>query len=483
MHKALYVLLISLGLALVFNILFFGKLIGISVLIFVGVLLGAVFLFGRYHELPFRKSWWLVALIVFFSLMPAVRANEFLTFLNVCAVFGLLMVLAHELSGTPVFLMKLRDYVALIILGPFRMIGRGLSAVALVGQIHSKVKDRDVLLRIIKGVVMALPILIVFGLLFQKADLAFAHFLDGFLNISVSERSMQYTVLLIFAFAASLSFLSYIFFPKEAKPLLLHDQQKPLVQGGREIEVLVFLGLIATLFLVFIGFQVTYLFGGETNIINTGFTYAEYARRGFWELLIAALLSLAILLAAEKYAGNELKQDKRFLVPALILITEVVIVIISAFKRLALYIDAYGMTSLRFYVAGFIGLLLVLFVILAVKFIKSKPEQFFAFSTLLAVAGFIMAVNVVNPDAFIAASNMERFKQTGKIDTLTIELLSADAEREKLELVNIIEGQDKDSLRQHLQEQRGMLEEVNAHWQSANMSRARALKFLKEYSE
>src|SRR3990167_4723725 len=120
MLKALYIILISLGLALVFNFLFFSKLIGISVLIIAAVLMGTVYLFGLRQQLSLRKAWWLISLILFFALMPSIRANEFLTFLNICAALGLLMLLAHELTGTPTFLMRLRDYLILMTLIPLR---------------------------------------------------------------------------------------------------------------------------------------------------------------------------------------------------------------------------------------------------------------------------------------------------------------------------------------------------------------------------
>src|SRR3989344_7998369 len=110
MIKALYIILISLGLALIFNFLFFDKLIGISVLIMAIVLIGAVYLFGLHQKLSLRKTWWLILLIIFFALMPSIRDNEFLTFLNLCAILGLLMLLARELTGTPAFLMKFVDY-------------------------------------------------------------------------------------------------------------------------------------------------------------------------------------------------------------------------------------------------------------------------------------------------------------------------------------------------------------------------------------
>ena len=431
--KALYVISISLSVALIFNFLFFSKLIGISVFIFASVFLGAVFLFRQHYPIHLKKSWWLLLLIAFFAAMPAIRANEFLNFLNICAILGLLMILAYQLTGTPVFLMRLRDYLKLAVLVPLRMLTRAWSTVSLVGQIHSDEKHRDVWLRVLKGVIMAVPILIIFGILFSQADLAFSQFIKNFVDITITERTAQYLVLLAFVFVATLSFLSYILFPKQIQTSI-REQSDVAVNRGRAIEVLVFLGLICALFAVFIGFQITYLFGGETNITNAGFTYAEYARRGFWELLAVAMLSLLVLLASEKYVGIESKRDKRFLIPAIILIAEVGVVITSAFKRLSLYIDAYGMTILRFYVVGFIILLSVLFVLLAVKFIKSKEEQFFAAGSMLSVTAFLIVVNIISPDAFVVKHNIEQHDRTGKIDVSYLRELSPDAEGGKIEL-------------------------------------------------
>jgi hypothetical protein len=474
--KAVYVVLASMGLALVFNFLFFGVLIGISVFIFVTVLLGAVFLLGH-RQLSLKKAWWLIALIGFFSIMLAVRTSEFMSFLNVCATFGLLMLLAHQLVGTPAVLMKVWDYIMLAIMVPFRMLYRALSTVSLLGHIHSNVKHRDVWLRVIKGVIMALPILLIFGVLFSQADLAFSQFLKNFIDIEITERFMQRTVLLLFAFVAGLSFLSYIFFYKPVQPAVRQEQAGPS-PDGRGIEALVFLGLIAALFLVFIGFQVTYLFGGEANIVGAGFTYAEYARRGFFELLAVAILSLLILFVSEKYSGSEIKRDIKFLAPALVLMAEVGIVMISAFKRLSLYVDAYGMTLDRFYVTVVIALLLVLFILLAIKFIKSKPEQFFTFGALLSVLSFLALVNIINPDAFVIKHNIEQFKRTNKIDVAYTQNLSADAVAGKIELYKMLEGQGKRTLQESLLQHRGRLEEVSQDWQSANLSRANALKLL-----
>lgn len=478
MLKALYVILTSLGLAFVFNFLFFGKLIGISVFLFAAIFIAAIFLLGA-SQISFRKIWWFVLLIGFFAVMPGIRANEFLNFLNICAILGLLMFLSYELVGVPPVLMRIRDYVKLFVFVPFQMLRRGLSTVILVGEVRSNVKNRDVWIRIVRGVVLAVPLLIVFGILFSQADMAFSQFINRFWHIQISERTAQYLVLLVISFVSALSFLSYIFFPKQVR---VSEQSMETTPANRSIEVLVFLGLISALFLVFIIFQVTYLFGGQTNIVNAGFTYAEYARHGFFELLVVAILSLLILLASEKYSGAESRRDKLFMIPALILIAEVGIVIVSAFKRLSLYIDAYGMTLLRFYVAGFIILLSALFILLAVKFIMSKREQFFSFGALLAVAGFLIAVDLVNPDAFIIKANINQYNRTGKFDVSYMRELSADAEPWKIELYNRLQGEDKQDLQELLLDEKNKLQKNSQNWQSINLARTKALKLLQEVS-
>ncbi|OGE73789.1 MAG: hypothetical protein A3I07_02280 [Candidatus Doudnabacteria bacterium RIFCSPLOWO2_02_FULL_42_9] len=479
MQKALYIILVSLGLGLIFNFLFFEKLIGVSLIIFTLILLGAAALLS-WQQLQFRKIWWIITLIGFFALMPSIRTNEFLTFLNVCATLGLLILLAHEVAGTPTLLMKLWDYILMMVLVPLGMLRSALSTINLASKIQSSDKQHEMWLRVFKGVLMAIPALIIFGALFSQADLAFSKFLRSIVDINISERTIQYLVLLAFSSVASLSFLSYVFTDKRDKVESLQTQSES-APAGRNIEIMVFLGLIATLFLVFIGFQVTYLFGGESNIVNAGFTYAEYARRGFFELLAVAILSLVVLLASEKYSHAESKKDKRFLITALILIVEVGVVIFSACKRLSLYIDAYGMTLLRFYVTGFIILLSVLFILLAIKFVKSKREQFFVFGMLLSIIGFLVTINLINPDTYIAKSNIDQFNRTGKIDVSYFRELSADATPLKIELYNKLTGEDKAVLQELLLKEKDKLRKTSTDWQSANFSRARALKILQGF--
>jgi two-component system sensor histidine kinase BaeS len=127
----------------------------------------------------------------------------------------------------------------------------------------------------------------------------------------------------------------------------------------------------------------------------------------------------------------------------MVIIAEILVIIFSAFKRLTLYIDTYGMTELRFYVSGFIGFLGIIFILLAVKFIFEKKENFFTFATLLTMIIFLIGVNLINPDAYIAKQNLTRFDQTGKIDALYLMNLSPDAVPEMIAVYGKLSTEDK----------------------------------------
>ncbi len=483
-NKALYIILVSLGTAILFNFLFFSKALGISVFIFAVVFLGSIFAPGAGQKDSFKKTWWIILLILFFSLMPTLKVSGFLTFLNICAVLGLAMILAYQITGVPPLLMRFKDYFMLVTFVPLQMLGKAIFSISMVNQIHSQEKNRDVWLRIFKGLIMAIPILILFGLLFSQADLAFSQFLKGFINISVTQQTIQHIIVILFTFVASLSFISYVFFYKRKEQLPNNDplnEEKPIIPvKGKGIEVLVFLTLISVLFLLFIGFQMTYLFGGEANIIKAGFTYAEYARRGFFELLAVGIISLLILVMSEFYAGEESKKDKKFLVPALFLIAEVIVVIVSAFKRLSLYVQAYGLTMLRFYVAAFIILLLILFILLAIKFIKFKQEQFFTFGILVSVICFLVLVNVINPEVFTYKYNLKKFGQTQKFDIYYFKDLSPDVEALKIKTYSTLSGEEKEVFKTSILNDKYNLENQK-NWESFSFSRNKALKLLQGF--
>lgn len=68
--------------------------------------------------------------------------------------------------------------------------------------------------------------------------------------------------------------------------------------------------IFGLIYVLFIGLQVTYLFSAFTGNIPQDFTYAEYARRGFFELCYISLCNLGILWSAGAFSKTERGEHK-----------------------------------------------------------------------------------------------------------------------------------------------------------------------------
>lgn len=483
LRNSLVAVVVSLAIALVFNYLFIDITIGVSLLVFTGLVLAVIGGFVIQFKYSYKNSIWLVIPILFFAIMPIFRDNEFLTFLNVLAIFGLLLILARSLSKENILNFGIVDYIASLVVWPFKYLRNAFITLGFIGK-NVKGASSGRWRPVIVGVLAALPVLLFFGALFSSADLAFHAFLNNFLSFNIPDTLIPRAIVLVVTFIASLGALTYAF-NIPSKYISMYAPFNSKTGGGedrvlpdRKIEVMVFLALIASLFLLFIVFQINYLFGGAVNIEGNGFTYAEYARQGFWELLLVAFTTLLILLGVDTVMQKSGKRLASFILPSLLITIEVMVIIVSAFKRLMLYQSTYGMTGLRLYVAGFIIFLAVMFLILALKLILKKEHKFFAFGTLLCLILFIVSFNLLNPDKYIAQKNIDRFHETGKIDVLYLGTLSADAVPEITSVYDELASEDKLLLENSMVLKKESLSIIDRDWRSYNISRKKALHEL-----
>ena len=196
------------------------------------------------------------------------------------------------------------------------------------------------------------------------------------------------------------------------------------------VEVGVILGLVNLLFLSFVIFQVPYLFGGMDLVQNTpDFKLAEYARRGFGELVAVSALVLPMLLVAhwlirkdDRFAG------KLFKVFAGIHIALLFVIMASAVQRLVLLTGnlGYGLTTVRLYPMIFMTWLAVVFVWFALTVLRGAREHF-AWGALWAAFTILGATHVLNPDAFIVRTNVALMQQGREFDANYNSRLSDDA--------------------------------------------------------
>jgi len=212
------------------------------------------------------------------------------------------------------------------------------------------------------------------------------------------------------------------------------------------VEVGVILGLVNLLFISFVIFQVPYLFGGMEMVQNTpDFKLAEYARRGFGELVTVAALVLPMLLVSHWLLKKESSAAiKLFRVLAGIQIALLFVIMASAVQRLVLLTGnlGYGMTTVRLYPMIFMIWLAIVFVWFAATVLRGA-RQHFAWGALWSAFLILGATHILNPDAFIVKTNIALMQQGRDFDAFYNSSLSDDAIPVLLENLSLMSLDDR----------------------------------------
>ena len=212
------------------------------------------------------------------------------------------------------------------------------------------------------------------------------------------------------------------------------------------VEIGVVLGLVNLLFLSFVIFQIPYLFGGMELVQSTpDFKLANYARRGFGELVAVAGLTLPILLASHWLIRKEVPiAGKLFKVFAGIQIGLLFVIMASAVQRLVLLTGnlGYGLTTVRLYPMIFMIWLAVVFVWFAATVLRGA-RQHFAWGALWSAIFILGATHFLNPDAFIVRTNIALMQQGREFDSNYNFELSADAVPDALAVLPQLSFEDQ----------------------------------------
>jgi len=475
--KARIITGISFVLGLLFDYFFYDKISGLSFPLYVILVIAGLFILANFLKKQINKEvYLLLVLLIFFSTMVFVRSSGLLIFLNVITSLFLLLVINEISFGEKVKNFSIEDYLKILFL-PFKFIHPFFQTLSNLFSLREEKEEQKVFSKIVKGVLMAIPVLFVFILLFSSADLIFQKYISDLISIDNELEIIFRFILILIVTIVFIGAYTYSFREKEGQ---ITAPQKSKNHTVGDIEISIILGSVNALFFIFILVQLTYLFGGESNISTQGFTYAEYARRGFFELIAVAVISLFLLLTTEKYViKKETEHALGFKILSTVLIIQVVLIMASAFTRLSLYEEAYGFTTLRLYSHTFIILLAIIFCLLLYKIHKDKRENTFAFRVFLSLTLFLAVMNFLNPDAFIAQRNIERFASTGKLDIYYLSRLSDDAIPDIIKVLNI---PDEDLRKKFASELYWRMKDSDSRnfspWQSLNISRMRANKIL-----
>jgi len=404
----------AIALGWLFDLLFWRKMPGINFAIFavLCLLVGFFLLLGAGLR-PNRNSLYLLPLFGFFAAVTFMRAEPMTLFLAyVLSLFTLAVFTVTYLGGRWVRYTVL-DYLAKFLDLAASVIARPVSFTGDYRRLHAEAGARPVRRSgwpVLRGLIIALPIVAVFASLLASADLVFSQKLTDFLDFLDLDNISEYIFRLIYILMIGYALAGVIFHAA------VRSGDEKLIGGDRRfipaflgfVEAAIVLGSVVALFVAFVAIQFQYFFGGQTNIHIDGYTYSEYARRGFGELVAVAFFSLVMLLALSGITKRETAPQRRaFSGLGIALVGLVLVMLVSAYQRLVLYEAAYGFSRLRTYTHIFliwIGLLLIATIVLEVL----HKEQAFALAALIAAFGFAVSLPILNVDGFIVRQNMQR---------------------------------------------------------------------------
>jgi hypothetical protein len=267
-------------------------------------------------------------------------------------------------------------------------------------------------------------LVLVFGLLFASADALFATWAGAVVPDITGPTAGLRAFLTVAVAGVTLAGVYVALNPPQVEHLAL-PRPRPV---ARRFEWLVPVGAVTALFGVFVVAQLTVMFGGHAYLRRTtGLTYAEYVHEGFGQLTFATLLTLGVVAVAARKAPRTSAGERSLLRAVLgVLCVLTLVVVASALYRMHVYEQAYGFTRLRLLVSvfeGWLGLVVLLVIGAGLRLRGSWVPR----AVLISGALSLLALAWVDPDAWIARHNVDRFAETGKVDTSYLSGLSDDA--------------------------------------------------------
>jgi hypothetical protein len=275
-----------------------------------------------------------------------------------------------------------------------------------------------------RAIAVSLPVGLAFALLLGSADAVFAELIRSpFEEVPFPELPRH----LLVVGAAGAAFVTIAVRP--SVPVGLARAAQPIEGGGlRPADWISLLVTVDLVFALFVAVQLFTFFGGRRHVLaETGLTFAEYARSGFWQMLAAATLTGAVIAAA--WIGGRPPPGRRrawFVALSALLVALSLVVLASAFKRLVLYETEFGYTWPRLIPHAAILLTAALLTCGLVAVVTGRTTWL---PTAALGLGFLTLVglNLLDAEAFIADRNIARVERGSELDTTELASLSADA--------------------------------------------------------
>lgn len=396
-------------------LLFWGKTIGLSMLLFVIPFVCFTTYLLEKKEIVKNKRWKILILpIILLSSTYCLYNNSFLNAVNILVIPSLFFIMIIKMLNEEMKLAILFEDVVEIILTPISYLGStAKKLIAFIKyKLNFKEENNQNKSKIIKGVLITIPIVFWVIVLLSSADEIFGEIFinlaDSFfgtvfeLNIVTFIMKVIATICVFFYLS---SFFDYLISTYKASTTVIEKNNESVLMDKTTIKIS--LTALNIVYIIFCIVQIKSLFMKYTDI-----NYSDYARKGFFQLMIVSIINFVMLLLSKR--KNEKSNYINIMCIIMIICTS--IILISSAYRMNLYENAYGYTTLRLlvYVTLFTEAVLL---VPTVFYVIDKPIDIFKVYFVIILIAYL-SVNLVNINNIIAEKNVSRYFETNKIDTL-----------------------------------------------------------------
>ncbi|NLW45414.1 MAG: DUF4173 domain-containing protein [Syntrophomonadaceae bacterium] len=328
--------------------------------------------------------------------------------------------------------------------------------------------------RVLKGIAVTVPCLFILIVMLSSADLVFlkgtATFINNLGNLLDSEMVFK----AIFGAIGGLYLFGFMYIA--CTPPQQEEQQPAATASSADLAILnALLISILTVYTLFVFIQFRYLFAGAE--LPYGLSYAEYARRGFFELLFLSGFNIMLILISVRLTRLREGLGPKiagYLCHYLCVVT--IILLTSSFYRLWLYSADFGLTRLRLLVFGF---LIFEAVGLLITFLYIQKPKFNIVAVYLSIGLlYYLILNIVPIDNLIAKNQVDRYFADRKQGIEYIMTLSPDAAPQISRLLDSgkVDDQTRQMARTYFSDLNARYSVGERGWQGYNLSIERAAR-------
>ncbi len=466
--KILIVFSVLLGILYFVNVFFYGH--GIGTVVFFLCYYGVIFYAGKGKDnfsVKKGKIYFIPVIILLICFL--IYDNYILNFFNVL----LIMVLVTLHTASMFSQNDTENPVVLFLKGFFQRPLENCDKIFKVSAEKTEDKKSGNIRGIIIGVLIGLPILIFVTVLLCSADQKFENLIENMfstIDINVFRIFMD----IFFGLCLSIFIYGALYYNRHNSEISEKKNRKPFIINSAVGTTVLF--MISISYIIYLALQFEYLFSALAGKLPENFIYSQYARNGFFELFVIAVLNFALAAFFISTAKGKILKISVFLISAITLL-----LIVSSISKMFLYISRYDLTRLRVYTSWFMAALFIIFVVIIVKLFNEKIKLI-NISFIVFVSMYLI-LNIVNTDSIIGKYNTNNYIN-GNRKNIDIENIASLSDNGIYHLIKIARGNypESEQAKKELSKRKFYINNKK-EWQSFNVSTLILKEKIKDFEE